>query len=160
MNCNPRIWRNISCRNLESVAYDDSFRQLVCIPYSNVIFELFIILMQQPHHRRHSECSIANRTYRPIVLPNGIFQVTLRDGIKWPQCLFSLKHHFLCRLTFRIDITLDKAVRLTNTFRGIDVSIDASGTSSAVVHPNGKVNQCGSDVEVVAFDGTKRNEFM
>lgn len=60
----------------------------------------------------------------------------------------------------RIDITLDKAVRLTNIFRGIDVSIDASGTSSAVIHPNGKVNQYGSEVEVVAFDGTNRNNFV
>lgn len=40
------------------------------------------------------------------------------------------------------------------------MSIDASGTSSAVIHPNGKINQDGNDVEVVAFDGTNRNDFM
>lgn len=30
MNCNPQVWRNISCRNLESpMAYEDNFRQPV-----------------------------------------------------------------------------------------------------------------------------------
>lgn len=38
MKCNPRIWRNISCRNLESVAYDDSFRQTVCYSVKIHIF--------------------------------------------------------------------------------------------------------------------------
>ncbi|XP_037027486.1 uncharacterized protein LOC119068130 isoform X1 [Bradysia coprophila] len=121
IQCNPRIWRNISCRNFDS--HDDLSRQ------------------PSTHHRRHSECNIAHRAHRPVVLPNGIFQLTLRDGIK-------------------IDITLDKAVRLTNVFRGIDVSIDAKGTSSSITHPNGKVNQYGSEVEVVCYDGTNRNDFV
>lgn len=68
---------------------------------------------------------------------------------------------FICHHNiFRIDITLDKAVRLTNVFRGIDVSIDAKGTSSSITHPNGKVNQYGSDVEVVCYDSMNRNDFV
>lgn len=85
--------------------------------------------------------------------------MTLRDGIKSNRIYFG-KRSFSCKYNFRIDITLDKAVRLTNVFRGIDVTIDASGTSAAVMHPNGKVNQYGSEVEVVAYDGTNRNDFM
>ncbi|KAJ6641336.1 hypothetical protein Bhyg_06272, partial [Pseudolycoriella hygida] len=83
----------------------------------------------------------ASRTMGPIALPNGIIQLCLRNGI-------------------RVDITLDKAVRVTNVLSEIVISLSSGGDSAAVAHPNGKVYQMGPFVEIIAFDGKLKNNYV
>lgn len=59
-------------------------------------------------------------------------------------CLF-LRHKM------RVDVTVDRAVRLVNGLCGCSAAIDAGGTRSTVVHPSGKMYQAGVDVELHTF---------
>ncbi|XP_043072008.1 uncharacterized protein LOC6559852 isoform X2 [Drosophila grimshawi] len=77
----------------------------------------------------------------PIAMSNGTIQVRLREGV-------------------RIDMTLDKAVRVLNQRSMVAVSLSRNGTNSALIHPNGRVLQNGSKVEIVAYDGMKSNNFV
>lgn len=60
-------------------------------------------------------------------------------------CLF-LRHKM------RVDVTVDRAVRLLNGPGGCSAAVDAGGSCSTVVHPSGRVYQSGVDVELQAFD--------
>ncbi|XP_062129980.1 uncharacterized protein LOC133841477 isoform X1 [Drosophila sulfurigaster albostrigata] len=77
----------------------------------------------------------------PIAMCNGTIQLRLREGI-------------------RIDMTLDKAVRVLNQRSMVAVSLSRNGTNSALIHPNGRILQSGSKVEIVTFDGMKTNNFV
>ncbi|KAH8370919.1 hypothetical protein KR093_005540, partial [Drosophila rubida] len=77
----------------------------------------------------------------PIAMCNGTIQLRLRDGI-------------------RIDMTLDKAVRVLNQRSMVAVSLSRNGTNSALIHPNGRILQSGSKVEIVTYDGMKTNNFV
>lgn len=57
-------------------------------------------------------------------------------------------------------MTLDKAVRVTNTLSEIVISLSSGGDSAAVNHPNGKVYQLGPFVEIIAFDGKLNNNYV
>ncbi|XP_037044934.1 uncharacterized protein LOC119080632 isoform X1 [Bradysia coprophila] len=83
----------------------------------------------------------SSRSIAPVALPNGIIQLCLRNGI-------------------RVDMTLDKAVRVTNTLSDIVISLSSGGDSAAVNHPNGKVYQLGPFVEITAFDGKMNNNYV
>ncbi|XP_017836685.1 uncharacterized protein LOC108595905 [Drosophila busckii] len=77
----------------------------------------------------------------PIAMSNGTIQLRLRDGV-------------------RIDMTLDKAVRVLNQRSMVAVSLSRNGTNSALIHPNGRILQSGSKVEIVTYDGMKANNFV
>lgn len=77
----------------------------------------------------------------PITLPNGTIQIHLRDGVI-------------------IDMTLDKAVRVFNTRSMVALALSSNGSVSAMVHPNGRVYQNGSRVEIVTYDGMKTNNYV
>lgn len=59
-----------------------------------------------------------------------------------------------------IDMTLDKAVRVLNQRSMVAVSLSRNGTNSALIHPNGRILQSGSKVEIVTYDGMKNNNFV
>lgn len=67
------------------------------------------------------------------VTPYGVITLRLHDGI-------------------RIDLSLDKAVRVINYKNNITLALSATGSSSALIHPNGRVFQYGSRVEILAYD--------
>ncbi|GLV43008.1 wurstfest [Carabus blaptoides fortunei] len=52
----------------------------------------------------------------------------------------------------RVDMTLDRAIRVLNYNRNIAVAVSASGSTAALLHPNGNVYQYGSRVEILAYD--------
>lgn len=55
---------------------------------------------------------------------------------------------------------MSKAVRVTNMKSRIVISLESSANSAALIHPNGRVYQYGSRVEIVAYDGMQNNGFM
>ncbi|XP_064542695.1 uncharacterized protein LOC135431472 isoform X2 [Drosophila montana] len=77
----------------------------------------------------------------PIAMSNGTIQLRLREGV-------------------RIDMTLDKAVRVLNQRSMVAVALSRNGTNSALIHPNGRILQSGSKVEIVTYDGMKANNFV
>lgn len=100
------------------------------------------------------------RSCGPVALPNGTIQVRLRNGIRLE--IFSSSSHsvFLALFSFRVYITLDKSVRVTNSRHHISISLSSNGCSAAMIHPNGKVYQYGSLVEIVAYDGNEANDYV
>ncbi|XP_055387208.1 uncharacterized protein LOC129615850 [Condylostylus longicornis] len=83
----------------------------------------------------------SNRTCESLVLPNGTIQIKLRDGIK-------------------VNMTLDKAVRIINQRSHVAIALSNNGSSSALIHPNGRVYQYGSRVEIIAHDGMRTNNYI
>lgn len=71
---------------------------------------------------------------------NGTIQIRLRDGIK-------------------VDMTVDKSIRVINSKANIVIALSANSNSAAMSHPNGQVFQHGPLVDIVAYDGMKRNNF-
>ncbi|KAG4067069.1 hypothetical protein HA402_000060 [Bradysia odoriphaga] len=81
------------------------------------------------------------RSFGPIILPNATIKVRLRNGIS-------------------VDMTLDKAVCVIDSRSRITISLSCNGASAVMIHPNGKIHQIGTCVEIVAYDGTKRNNYV
>jgi len=52
----------------------------------------------------------------------------------------------------RVDMTIDRAIRIVNLKSNIVMSLNSSGSSCALLHPNGRILQYGSRVEIVAHD--------
>uniref|UniRef100_A0A1A9W2F2 Uncharacterized protein n=1 Tax=Glossina brevipalpis TaxID=37001 RepID=A0A1A9W2F2_9MUSC len=77
----------------------------------------------------------------PIGMTNGTIQLRLRDGI-------------------RIDMTLDKAVRVLNQRSMVAIALSRNCSNSALIHPNGRILQSGSKVEIVTYDGMKTNNYV
>ncbi|KAI9578031.1 wurstfest [Glossina fuscipes fuscipes] len=77
----------------------------------------------------------------PIAMTNGTIQLRLRDGI-------------------RIDMTLDKAVRVLNQRSMVAIALSRNCSNSALIHPNGRILQSGSKVEIVTYDGMKTNSYV
>ncbi|XP_030380201.1 uncharacterized protein LOC115628291 [Scaptodrosophila lebanonensis] len=77
----------------------------------------------------------------PIAMSNGTIQLRLREGV-------------------RIDMTLDKAVRVLNQRSMVAVALSRNCSNSALIHPNGRILQSGSKVEIVTYDGMKTNNFV
>ncbi|KAH8258429.1 hypothetical protein KR038_011426 [Drosophila bunnanda] len=77
----------------------------------------------------------------PIAMSNGTIQLRLREGV-------------------RIDMTLDKAVRVLNQRSMVAVSLSRNCSNSALIHPNGRILQSGSKVEIVTYDGMKANNYV
>ncbi|GLV36908.1 wurstfest [Carabus blaptoides fortunei] len=77
-----------------------------------------------------------NRQDEPLgsgVTTHGIISLRLHDNI-------------------RVDMTLDRAIRIMNYKSNIAVAVSASGSTAALLHPNGRVYQYGSRVEILAYD--------
>ncbi|CAH1953486.1 unnamed protein product [Acanthoscelides obtectus] len=74
------------------------------------------------------------------ISPHGVITMRLREHI-------------------RVDVSLDRAVRVINAKNGIILALSASGSSSGLVHPNGRVYQYGSRVEILANDAQENDKF-
>lgn len=85
--------------------------------------------------------SSSSRHFGPVAMPNGTIQIRMRDGI-------------------RIDMTVDRAIRVINSKEKIIIAMSGNSTSVALTHPNGQVFQHGGLVEIVGYDGMKRNNFV
>lgn len=85
--------------------------------------------------------SSSSRHFGPVAMPNGTIQIRMRDGI-------------------RIDMTVDRAIRVINSKEKIIIAMSGNSTSVALTHPNGQVFQHGGLVEIVGYDGIKRNNFV
>lgn len=77
----------------------------------------------------------------PIAMSNGTIQLRLREGV-------------------RIDMTLDRAVRVLNQRSMVAVALSRNCSNSALIHPNGRILQSGSKVEIVTYDGMTTNNFV
>ncbi|XP_066144441.1 uncharacterized protein fest [Euwallacea fornicatus] len=75
-----------------------------------------------------------------VISPHGVITLRLKDRI-------------------RVDISPERAVRVVNTKKGIFLALSASGSSSGLIHPNGRVYQYGSRVEILANDSHENHKF-
>lgn len=75
-----------------------------------------------------------------IISPHGVITLRLNERI-------------------RVDISPERAVRVSNSKNGIVLALSASGSSSGLIHPNGRVYQYGSRVEIMANDGQGNDKF-
>lgn len=73
-----------------------------------------------------------------------------------PQGIISLRLHD----RVRVDVALDRAVRVLNFRSSIVMALSASGSSAALLHPNGRVYQYGSRVEILAHDNAGNNKWV
>ena len=62
--------------------------------------------------------------------------------------------------TYSIDMTLDKAVRVLNQRSMVAIALSRNCSNSALIHPNGRILQSGSKVEIVTYDGMKTNNYV
>ncbi|CAH0389490.1 unnamed protein product [Bemisia tabaci] len=58
----------------------------------------------------------------------------------------------------RIDMTIDRAVRVINCKNNIVLALNGVGSAAALLHPNGRVYQYGSRVEILAHDARGNNK--
>ncbi|KAF7286286.1 wurstfest [Rhynchophorus ferrugineus] len=75
-----------------------------------------------------------------VISPHGVITLRLHDRI-------------------RVDISPERAVRIANSKNGIVLALSASGSSSGLIHPNGRVYQYGSRVEIMANDSQGNDKF-
>lgn len=59
----------------------------------------------------------------------------------------------------RVDISLDRAIRMANMKSGVVMTLNATGSSSTLIHPNGRVYQYGSRVKIMALDSQGNNKY-
>ncbi|KAL1123350.1 hypothetical protein AAG570_002435, partial [Ranatra chinensis] len=59
----------------------------------------------------------------------------------------------------RIDITIDRAVRILNFKNNIAMAMNSTGAVCALLHPNGRVYQYGSRVEIIANDSRANHKY-
>lgn len=82
-----------------------------------------------------------NRTLTADIKSNGLICVRRIDNIY-------------------IDISLDHAIRVSYPAQKIHACISGSTNSVVVLHPNGRIFQNDSRVNLVAFDGSKQNTLL
>ncbi|KAF5286469.1 hypothetical protein FQR65_LT12552 [Abscondita terminalis] len=83
------------------------------------------------------------------------------DGTLGSNCTISTQGIISLRLhnRVRVDVSLDKAVRVINYKSGIVLALSPTGSSAALLHPNGRVYQYGSRVEILAHDSGGNNKY-
>ncbi|KAK3925789.1 putative global transcription activator SNF2L2 [Frankliniella fusca] len=59
----------------------------------------------------------------------------------------------------RVDMSVDRAIRVINLKNNIVLALGATGSSAALLHPNGRTYQYGSRVEILAHDSRGNNKF-
>ncbi|XP_075210361.1 wurstfest [Lycorma delicatula] len=76
-------------------------------------------------------------------------------AIATPHGTMSLRLHN----RIRVDMTLDRSVRVINFKNNIVVALGGTGSASALLHPNGRIYQYGSRVEILAHDSHGNNKY-
>lgn len=82
-----------------------------------------------------------------------------------PQCddLFPnliAPFHYCISPPQRIEMTLDGAIRVVNWRCNVSIALASSSNSAALIHPNGRVLQYHSRVEIMTYDGKNKNNFV
>ncbi|KAJ9585084.1 hypothetical protein L9F63_020573, partial [Diploptera punctata] len=77
-------------------------------------------------------------------------------AIATPHGTMSLRLHDCVR----VDMTIDRAVRIINFNNKIVLCLSGSGSETALLHPNGRIYQYGSRVEILAHDAHGNNKFQ
>lgn len=57
-------------------------------------------------------------------------------------------------------MTLDGAVRVLNWRCNVSIALTSSSNSAAIIHPNGRVYQFQSRVEIMTYDGKNKNNYV
>lgn len=91
-----------------------------------------------------------------LVTPHGVISLHVNKYIRYYE------HNSFIRQTlivgcFRVDITIDRAVRITNDKNCIVLALSSTGSSATMFHLNGTVYQYGSRVEILAYDSQGKN---
>ncbi|XP_063984828.1 uncharacterized protein LOC135166495 [Diachasmimorpha longicaudata] len=76
-------------------------------------------------------------------------------AVATPHGTISLRLHN----KIRVDMTIDRAVRVINFKNNIVLSLNGSGSAAALLHPNGRIYQYGSRVEILAHDSHGNNKY-
>ncbi|XP_062549572.1 uncharacterized protein LOC134214169 [Armigeres subalbatus] len=148
---NSRIWSSISTYPLEQAPAVRSTTPGQLFQY----YQQQQQQLQQPHHHQQLQQLQLKRQYAssphlpyepirqfgPVVLPNGIIQLRLRDAVV-------------------IEMTIDRSIKLVNNQERITMALSGTGTLAALNHPNGVVFQNGSRVDIAAYDGRRKNSFV
>lgn len=82
-----------------------------------------------------------NRIFGPVPNLDGTIEVRLHHGI-------------------RVLVSLDHSILLLNPRSQLRIAISGDLKISVMEHPNGKVYQQPDRVDIVAYDGSHRNNFM
>ncbi|XP_070172742.1 uncharacterized protein Fest [Polyergus mexicanus] len=96
------------------------------------------------------EASIYTENWREHDTDAGVGSV-----VATPHGTISLRLHN----RIRVDMTIDRAVRVINFKNNIVLSLSGSGAAAALLHPNGRIYQYGSRVEIVAHDMHGNNKY-
>ncbi|GAB1868481.1 hypothetical protein CAJAP_09604 [Camponotus japonicus] len=96
------------------------------------------------------EVSIYTENWREHDTDSGVGGV-----VATPHGTISLRLHN----RIRVDMTIDRAVRVINFKNNIVLSLSGSGAAAALLHPNGRIYQYGSRVEIVAHDMHGNNKY-
>ncbi|XP_043470652.1 uncharacterized protein LOC122503939 [Leptopilina heterotoma] len=76
-------------------------------------------------------------------------------AIATPHGTISLRLHN----RIRVDMTIDRAVRVINFKNNIVLALSGTGAAAALLHPNGRIYQYGSRVEILAHDTHGNNKY-
>ena len=81
------------------------------------------------------------KAFGPVATADGIIEIRLRDNIK-------------------VLITIDHAVLVHAGSSDIKIALSNNYSGTAMEHPNGRVFQQMQRVDIVAYDGMKKNNFV
>lgn len=79
------------------------------------------------------------REFGPVATDKGFIDIRLRRGIN-------------------IFLTLDRAILVDNG--QVRVAVSSDGKLSSLDHPNGRLRQAPERVDVIAFDGFHKNDYV
>lgn len=55
---------------------------------------------------------------------------------------------------------MDQAIRINCPVQKMTVNVSSSACSTSILHPNGKILQNSTLVDIVTYDGNRRNEYL
>lgn len=79
------------------------------------------------------------REYGPVATQDGYIDIRLRHGIN-------------------VILSLDRGVLIENG--DVRVAVSADTKFASLEHPNGRVRQVADRIDIVAFDGFRKNNFV
>ncbi|XP_001661772.2 uncharacterized protein LOC5575040 [Aedes aegypti] len=144
---NSRIWSSISTYPLEQAPAVRSTTPSQLFQYYQQQQQQQNYQQLQQHQLKRQYASSPHLSYEPVrqfgpvVLPNGVIQLRMRDAVV-------------------IEMTIDRSIKLVNNQERITMALSSTGTSAALNHPNGIVFQNGSRVDIVAYDGRRKNSYV
>ncbi|XP_024945082.1 uncharacterized protein LOC107271848 [Cephus cinctus] len=115
-------------------------------------------IWRQPRNPKHSATSYYTGEESCVYTENWREHDTdagVGGAVATPHGTISLRLHN----RIRVDMTIDRAVRVINFKNNIVLSLSGSGAAAALLHPNGRIYQYGSRVEILAHDVHGNNKY-